>query len=191
MPVREAEDRLPGLDRTHALSWAVFSTISTASVTEDVACENHPSHTSFIWKERNVSVALSLPEILCHWKFPKYTTLCNPFTSLHVEYPSLECFPLLSTWKTSHLDRVTATLKNQEVRMETWEGARSRGTVFSYIMEFLGLSSAKDGKQPKSSKSVSERGREILCHRAREILVLYIYVQHRECYISAIWSQCV
>lgn len=116
-----------------------------------VCCENHLACSGFILEQRNISVPLSLfhqlsfsvemkarlrcPAIhpLLHYTLQKY--ICNSlkmphFGSLHTENSSLNAFPYFSTWKTPPPKSVNGILKNQELRLERWEGGRSRGTIF-------------------------------------------------------------
>lgn len=163
-----------------------------------VCCENHLTCSGFILEQRNISVPLSLfhqlsfsvemkarlrgpaihPDL--HYTLQKY--ICNSlnlphFGSLHTENSSLKSFASFSTWKTPSSKSVNGILKNQEVRMERWEGKRSRGTIFLTWRSFQGfLFLQMMGNNKELQACFRERAERSSCHRICERLILYIYV---------------
>lgn len=186
--VSGAEDRLPSFDRAW-VSHRPPSPLLPPPLLENVSYKNHRACTLFWSREIFLFPCVCLkgpaahPRL--HYTLRKYEDICSSLNTPHClihlgryiyNTPFWNAFPSFSPLKTSHPAPFNGTLKNREVRMERWEETRSCGTIFFYIKEFLGLFSVNGRKQLNGYKSVLERGTEMPCHGACEILIWYIYV---------------
>lgn len=173
----------------HGLSHRPPSPLLPPPLLENVSYKNHCACTLFWSREIFLFPCVCLkgpaahPRL--HYTLRKYEDICSSLNTPHClihlgryiyNTPFWNAFPSFSPLKTSHPAPVNGTLKNREVRMERWEETRSCGTIFFYIKEFLGLFSVNGRKQLNGYKSVLERGTEMPCHGACEILIWYIYV---------------